>query len=239
MPAYYNEIEPYAAQWLRNLIADGQIAPGDVDERSIVDVRPGDLHGYSQCHFFAGIGGWSVALRKVGWPDDTPVWTGSCPCQPFSEAGKRLAADDERHLWPDWFRLIRERRPAIVFGEQVPAAIKLGWLDEVSTDLQSEDYAIGSAVLSGCVVEARQERERLWFVARPNSVTSQWPAIARVERHSWPSDEGMARVAHGIPEQTFVRHAYGNAILPAAAGYFIGEAMTAIAEAAPLSGEAQ
>ena len=87
MPAYYNENNRFAAQWLRNLIAAGDIAPGDVDERSITEVRPDDLRGYTQCHFFAGIGGWSAALRLAGWPDDRPVWTGSCPCQPFSAAG--------------------------------------------------------------------------------------------------------------------------------------------------------
>ena len=75
MTAYYNEINPYAAQWLRNLIDEGQIAPGVVDDRSIEDVRPSDLEGFEQCHFFAGIGGWSRALRLAGWPDDRPVWT--------------------------------------------------------------------------------------------------------------------------------------------------------------------
>ena len=88
MAAYYNEIDPYAAAWLRNLIAAGLIAPGDVDERSISDVKPSELTGYTQCHFFAGIGVWSHALRSARWPDDRPVWTGSCPCQPFSAAGK-------------------------------------------------------------------------------------------------------------------------------------------------------
>lgn len=81
-PHYYNEIDPFAAQWLRNLIAAGHLPAGDVDERSIVDVRPDDLKGYVQCHFFAGIGGWPLALRMAGWPDDREVWTGSCPCQP-------------------------------------------------------------------------------------------------------------------------------------------------------------
>lgn len=57
--AYYNEIDPFAAQWLRNLIAGGHIAPGEVDERSIEDVTPDDLRGFTQCHFFAGIGVWS------------------------------------------------------------------------------------------------------------------------------------------------------------------------------------
>ena len=88
MAAYYNEIDPYAAQWLRNLIEAGQIAPGYVDERDIRDVSPSDLIGFTQHHFFAGVGVWSYALRLAGWPDDEPVMTGSPPCQPFSSAGR-------------------------------------------------------------------------------------------------------------------------------------------------------
>ena len=169
MAAYYNENEPYAAMWLRNLIVAGHIAPGDVDERSIADVMPSDLIGYTQCHFFAGIGGWSIALRLAEWPDDQPVWTGSCPCQPFSSAGKRSGAADERHLWPHWFRLIRERRPPTVFGEQVEAAIGWGWIDAVFADLESQGYACGAAVLPACGVGAPHIRQRLWFVADANS----------------------------------------------------------------------
>ena len=59
--------------------------------------RRDDIAGYTQCHFFAGIGIWSYALRLAGWPDDRQVWTGSCPCQPFSAAGKGEAFNDERH----------------------------------------------------------------------------------------------------------------------------------------------
>jgi DNA (cytosine-5)-methyltransferase 1 len=80
MTAYYNELDPFAAAWLRNLIAAGLIPQGEVDERSIEDVTPNDLAGFRQCHFFAGIGGWPLALRLAGWPDERPVWTGSCPC---------------------------------------------------------------------------------------------------------------------------------------------------------------
>ena len=63
MSAYYNEHDRFAAAWLRELIADGLIAEGDVDERDIQTLDPADLTGYTQCHFFAGIGGWSFALR--------------------------------------------------------------------------------------------------------------------------------------------------------------------------------
>ena len=165
MTSYYNELDPYAAQWLRNLIAAGHIAPGDVDERSITEVRPDDLRPYTQCHFFAGIGGWSRALRLAGWGDDRAVWTGSCPCQPFSAAGQGKGFDDERHLWPAWFNLIRECQPAIVFGEQVDAAIRHGWLDLVSSDLEGIGYAFGAAGLPAASVGAPHIRQRLWFVA--------------------------------------------------------------------------
>ena len=127
MTAYYNEPEPYAAQWLRNLIAAGHIAAGDVDGRDIQDVTPDDLTGYTQCHFFAGLGGWSYALRLAGWPDDRPVWTGSCPCQPLSSAGQRKGAADERHLWPAFFELIAECHPSTAFGEQVSSRLGREW----------------------------------------------------------------------------------------------------------------
>lgn len=169
MTAYYNEHDPYAAQWLRNLIDAGHIAPGDVDERSIVDVKPDDLRGYTQCHFFAGIGGWSLALRLAGFPDNRPVWTGSCPCQPFSAAGKRKGGADDRHLWPRWFGLIRELQPPIIFGEQVARAIGHAWLDAVAHDLETQAYAFGAAVLPACAVSAPHVRERIWFVADASS----------------------------------------------------------------------
>jgi DNA (cytosine-5)-methyltransferase 1 len=169
MSAYYNEIDPYAAQWLRNLIAAGHIAPGDVDERSIEDVQPDDVRGYTHCHFFAGIGGWSYALRLSGWPDDRPVWTGSCPCQGYSAAGKSEGAADARNLWPRWFRLIRECRPVRVFGEQVADAIGHGWLDDVSTGMEAEGYTIGAVVLGAHSVGAPHKRQRLWFVADTSS----------------------------------------------------------------------
>jgi DNA (cytosine-5)-methyltransferase 1 len=163
--AYYNEINPYAAAWLRNLIAAGHIAPGDVDERSIEDVEPGDLNGYTQCHFFAGIGVWSYALRLAGWPDGEPVWTGSCPCQPFSVAGKGRGTSDDRHLWPAWHRLISERCPRVVFGEQVEAAIKHGWLDLVQSDMEGSGYAFAAIGLPAAGVGAPHIRQRLFFVA--------------------------------------------------------------------------
>ena len=164
MKAYYNEIDPFAAQWLRNLIVRNLIAPGDVDERDIRKVSSDDLKGYTQCHFFAGIGGWSYALRLAGWPDDKPVWTGSCPCQPFSVAGARKGVSDERHLWPAFFALIRECVPPVLFGEQVASKAGLEWFDLVSDDLEGAGYAVGAADLCAASVGAPHIRQRLWFV---------------------------------------------------------------------------
>ena len=165
MIAYYNEIDPFKAEVIREAIKAGAIAPGEVDERSIADVRATDLVGYTQCHFFAGGGFWSLALRQAGWPDEREVWTGSCPCPSFSAAGKGAGFADPRHLWPEWARLIRERRPASLFGEQVAAAIGHGWLDLVSTDLEAEGYAVAAAVLGAHSVGAPHIRQRLYFVA--------------------------------------------------------------------------
>lgn len=163
--AYYNEIDPFAAQWLRNLIAGGHISPGEVDERSIEDVTPDDLRGFTQCHFFAGIGVWSHSLRLAGWPDDKPVWTGSCPCQPFSAAGKGDGFADERHLWPHFFHLISECRPQHVFGEQIAAGNANAWFDLVQTDLEGMGYAFGIVPFTSAGIGAPHIRERAYWVA--------------------------------------------------------------------------
>jgi DNA (cytosine-5)-methyltransferase 1 len=165
MSAYYNEIDPYAAQWLRNLIAAGHIAPGIVDERSIEDVRPDELMGYTQCHFFAGIGIWSLALREAGISDDTRVWTGSCPCQPFSAAGAGEGFADERHLWPAFFNLIEQCGPAIVLGEQVASVDADPWIDLVCADMERLGYAFGATAFPSAGIGAPHIRDRAYWMA--------------------------------------------------------------------------
>lgn len=165
MTAYYNDNDKAMCTWLRNLIHRGLIAPGDVDDRPIQEIQPNDLKDYTQHHFFAGIGGWSLALRYAGWPDDRPVWTGSCPCQPYSQAGRKKGNADTRNLWPDFYRLIRKSKPDVCFGEQVASAIGHGWLDGISTDLEAEGYACGSVVLGAHSVGAPHLRQRIFWVA--------------------------------------------------------------------------
>lgn len=236
MTAYYNEFDPYAAQWLRNLIAEDRIAPGDVDERSIADVRPADLAGYAQCHFFAGIGGWSYAARLAGWPDYRPLWTGSCPCQPFSAAGKNKGTLDERHLWPIFFKLIEARRPPVVMGEQVASAIKHGWLDGAFDDLEGINYSCGAAVIPASSTNAPHRRDRLWFIADAewNQQSRQEPcggADGRVGRliEPFPWDEPwesalprLRTLDDGFPRSVAGTDAARNAVVPQVAAEVIG-----------------
>ena len=182
MSAFYNEIDPKAAAWLRELIRQGHIADGDVDERSIEDITPNELKKYTQCHFFAGIGVWSHALRNAGWSDDRPIWTGSCPCQPFSSAGQGKGVDDERHLWPAFHWLIKQCRPDIVLGEQVAHKAGAAWFDIVSTDLEAEDYSCGKIVFPACSVGAPHLRQRQYWVAHTTSQGLERPTGESVQR---------------------------------------------------------
>ncbi len=183
---YYNEHEPSAAAWLRELIAAGVIPPGEVDVRSIVEVKPHELKPYAQCHFFAGIGGWSYALQLAGWPVERPVWTGSCPCQPFSAAGQGMGEADPRHLWPVFRNLIGECRPPVVFGEQVASALGREWLAGIRTDLEGLGYEVGAADLCAAGVGAPQIRQRLYWVADANGVRRN-----QQRRTSGPSVQGQ------------------------------------------------
>lgn len=251
MSAYYNEIDPYAAQWLRNLIAAGHIPAGDVDERSIEEVSPDDVTGYRQAHFFAGIGGWGLAARLAGLDDGAEFWTGSCPCQPFSSAGKRGGESDERHLWPEFCRLIRERRPSIIFGEQVSGKAGLGWLDGVFDDLEDGHYACAAADLPAASVGAPHVRQRIFWVAHdpgqrvagpiaPGSASEMrpWRTCGPEDLHAIRDRPYVAgaripqpllrSVDDGFPAGVAGLHSYGNAIVPQAAAEFMVAALQCI-----------
>lgn len=208
---YYNENDPYAVSWLRGLIAAGLIPYGVVDDRSIVDVKASDLAAYTQCHFFAGVGGWPLALQLASWPASRPVWTGSCPCQPFSCAGKREGEKDERHLWPEFARLIRECRPPVVFGEQVEGAVRLGWLDGVFGDLEAEGYACGASVLGAHSVGAPHIRQRLYWVAHAECrPPERWghdlgAAAAGVQGSDWQRERIRLDAGTGEPVDRLVQ----------------------------------
>lgn len=180
--AYYNDVEEGACAWLRELMLAGEIAPGVIDSRSILDVEPTDLIGFTQCHFFAGIGGWSLALRLAGWPESRPVWTGSPPCQPFSVAGRNKGKDDERHLAPKFISLVRACRPRVLFGEQVASSAVFGkaakgrrgspasapewaWIDDLSDRLEAACYAAWAVDFPSAGINAPHIRQRTYFGA--------------------------------------------------------------------------
>jgi DNA (cytosine-5)-methyltransferase 1 len=228
-----------------------------VDERSIKLVKPSELQEFTQCHFFAGIGGWSHALRLAKWPDDKPVWTGSCPCQSFSDAGDKRGFDDPRHLWPEFFRLISGCRPATVFGEQVAAAVRRGspdqsWLELVSSDLGKIGYEFGSAVFPARYVGAPHLRERLYFVADSDGIRrspqcqslrngmvdgfwsdSDWVKCPDGKRRA--VKPGLRTLVDGLPGHMALLRGAGNAIVPQQAAEFIMAAVEASIEiASPL-----
>jgi DNA (cytosine-5)-methyltransferase 1 len=231
--AYYNEIEPYCVEWLKNLIAAGLIPNGDVDSRPIETVSPDDLKGYTQCHFFAGLGGWGYAVRLAGWPDDRPIWTGSCPCQPFSRSGRQQKTDDVRHLWPSFFGLIRARHPNCVVGEQVSGSAGEEWFDKVAFDLESEDYSARAVDIPACSIGADHVRPRLYWLAHSMraGLSGSEPERDCVcgSAGTPPTERGygviLARIFHepspasvphfnGISRPVDCVHAFGNAIVP-------------------------
>ena len=176
--AYYSDNNPVACAVMRELILEGLIPEGDVDGRSITEVQASDLVGYTQIHLFAGYGGWPLAIRLAGWPDDRPVLSGSCPCPPFSSAGKKKWCPrcqsrvlipnpirtgifvccecghewlaDGRHLWPEMFRLIREIKPANIVGEQVGGSDGVVWLTGVRSCLEAIGYDVGALDIPAC-----------------------------------------------------------------------------------------
>ena len=166
MSVYYNEIDPFCVAVLRECIKRGVISDGIVDDRSIEEVDPKDLREFKWVHFFAGGGFWDIAARRAGYPTDETLWTGSCPCQPFSNAGKRAGTSDTRHLWPHFHRLIAAAKPSVVFGEQVSSKLGYDWFDGVASDLESQDYQCEAVDIPACAVNAPHKRNRLYWIAR-------------------------------------------------------------------------
>lgn len=244
---YYNENDPYASNWLELLIEDGLLPKGHVDKRSILDVCPSDLSGYAQCHFFTGIGGWPLAVGMANWPDDKQVWTGSCPCQPFSISGQGKGGSDERHLWPFWFHLIQQCRPSVLFGEQVIGALRFGWADLVQSDMEGTGYRVGFAGLAAASVGAYHNRERLFFVAdtrgqdvqrliqqregvcQPEKKTpTKRSNYGLYERFRDVSDPTTIMSTYGVSRPVGIVRGFGNAIVPQVAKRFIRAYMDCI-----------
>lgn len=165
------------------------------------------------------------------------VLTGGFPCQPFSAIGKRGGAGDDRYLWPEMLRVIRECRPTWVVGENVTGIIRME-LDTVLTDLEDEGYAIRSFVIPACGLGAWHRRERVWIVAdnvgaglerhpwnvdgggqsgrvEAGAARSITPSsLPRDTGRLWADEPGVARMVHGVPDRVDRIRAVGNAIVP-------------------------
>jgi DNA (cytosine-5)-methyltransferase 1 len=227
---YYNDNEPYVVQWLQNLIGAGHISEGTVDGRPIQEVQAKDLLGAKWAHFFAGIGGWDLALQLAGWPEDQPVWTGSCPCQPFSTANVRKRNKGSRDLFPIWLRLIKECKPATIFGEQVGGPDGIAWFHRVRLDLEAEGYAVGAANLCASGVSS-QRRPRIFFVADADSDSKCYSSVHEkmaslqeawaLASEPWREIRGMGAVGDEFPSKMGRLRAYGNSINPVLAGEFV------------------
>lgn len=237
---YYNENDPVAAAWLRELIRQNLIPRGDVDDRSITEVKSHEITRYTQRHFFAGIGGWPLALRLAGWPENEPIDTGSCPCQPISGSGEQRGERDARHLWPELFRLARELRPWCIIGEQVASGDGYEWADGIGLDLESEGYDFAAVDIPARAVGADHERRRLWWTAYSAGERLSKPRLCRQDTIMHKATE--FREADGLVHAFRRRElpflcrghdglsigvargaskGFGNAIVPQAAAAFI------------------
>lgn len=236
MKAYYNEFDPKAAAWLRELIKAGLIAPGDVDERSITEIKPNDLTGYTQCHFFAGIGGWSYALKLAGWPETRSVWTGSPPCQENSLAasiwGRRDGLRGQRSgLAHTWLDLVESLSPGTVFFENVPGIAP--WLAEIEGRLAGLGYVVSRSKASAGSIGAPHLRRRVWLVADSNGKRLEEPRPQRpsktigepwrtTPRNAFRADHpGTRRLVDGFSSRVDLVRAFGNSIVPQVAAEFI------------------
>ena len=233
--AYYNEIETRLCDWMQSLMDHGQIMAGTVDNRSIHDISPEDLKQFTRVHLFAGLAGWDYALQLAGIPASTSIWTLSCPCQPFSTAGEQKGSSDDRHLWPIASRLIGKRQPQFIVGEQVENAVGHGWLDDVSADLEGEDYSCGAAVLGAHSVRAPHTRQRLYWFAHAKRHVQPWqePRVGQagrvgriVESLPWDRDwktalSGFRALGDGVSRNLAATDAARNAIVPQTAAVFI------------------
>jgi DNA (cytosine-5)-methyltransferase 1 len=212
------------------------VPPGDVDERSIEDVTPGDIKNYAQCHFFAGIGGWAIAMQIVGWETIGHIWTGSPPCQDASclaaVHGIQSGVDGPRTgMSLVWLELIKKRKPKIVVFENVPGFEKNP--GPFFDSLGQAGYSISREKRTARSVGAPHIRRRLFAIAKRDG--ARWP-LCRSDRspetilrpwaappgNVWRKDRaGNCTMDDGVPGRMAKIRAFGNAIVPQVAADFI------------------
>ena len=165
-------------------------------------------------------------IKRIDWGKVPAVdlVCGGWPCQPFSVAGKRAGAADDRYLWPEVVRCLDVLRPTWFLGENVPGLISLG-LDQVLTDLEGLGYETGTFTIPACAVEAPHLRQRVWIVAHTECPRPQGQWAKHQLREAgqelqasgisrWTTEPTICRVAHGIPNRVDRIKAIGNAVVP-------------------------
>jgi len=144
------------------------------------------------------------------WRGSFDLITGGFPCQPFSQAGKRKGTDDDRHLWPEMFRVIRAFTPTWVVAENVRGLLTLGGgvvFEQVCADLEGAGYEVQPLVIPACAVNAPHRRDRVWFVANRKGAERNGERAEQGWKQGRPSNEdcdaadaaGIRR--HGEPHQ--------------------------------------
>ena len=162
------------------------------------------------------------------------IITGGYPCQPFSEAGKRKGEHDERHLWPEMFRVIKQSRPTWIVAENVVGHVTMG-LDSVLNDLDTEGYTTRPLIIPACAVDSPHRRDRVWILAyaegkrrdnghdrknkweddrKKHTLTDKSGAFGWMETRRWPREPDISRVANGVPDRVDRNKSLGNAIVP-------------------------
>ena len=168
---------------------------------------------------------------KANGINNIDIITGGYPCQPFSVAGRKKGEEDPRHLWPEYFRLVKELRPTWVIGENVSGHIKLG-LDTVLENLESEGYSARTFSISAASIGANHKRERVWILA--NSKSSNRDEYEINKEHGkpeaqkifgnrsclsgvssrWEVEPDVGRVADGLPDTMDRLKSLGNSVVP-------------------------
>ena len=134
--------------------------------------------------------------RLARWPDSRPCWTLSCPCQPFSAAGKVGGFADERHLWPAAHWLIAQRRPVTIFGEQVASPAGLAWFDSVYSDLERTAYAAGRLIYALRASVLRTSAKDCTSVATP--LSAKFASLPTCQARDWKGPQGRAYKAESM-----------------------------------------
>ena len=164
--------------------------------------------GLSKPVLFCDIEEWPRKILAKHWPDvpiaedvkelandpdrnvpDCDILTAGYPCQPFSLAGERRGAEDDRHIWPDIFSIVQRKRPAWCVFENVYGHISMG-LDEVLSDLELESYSVRPFIVPACATDAPHRRDRVWIIARNVGDTNSRASQGINSGRSKPTESG-------------------------------------------------